>query len=64
MSAGYAGLMEIYYRETEETEIESRKVRVEVDNKKKKQLMAKIIVIVLVAAMIIPTVIYAIQGSV
>ena len=64
MSAGYAGLMEIYYRETEETEIESRKVRTEVDNKKKKQLMAKIIVIVLIAAMIIPTVIYAIQGSV
>lgn len=61
MSAEYAGLMEIYYRETE---IESRKVRAEVDNKKKKQLMAKIIVIVLVAAMIIPTVIYAIQGSV
>lgn len=33
-------------------------------NRKKKQLMAKVIVIVLVLAMIIPTVIYAIQGSV
>ena len=31
-------------------------------DKKKKQLIAKIIVAVLVAAMIIPTVIYAIQG--
>ena len=32
--------------------------------KKRNQLIAKVIVIVLVLAMIIPTVIYAIQGSV
>ena len=31
-------------------------------NNKKKRMIAKIIVAVLVAAMIIPTVIYAIQG--
>ena len=33
-------------------------------NKKRNQLIAKVIVIILVLAMIIPTVIYAIQGSV
>ena len=33
-------------------------------NKKNKRLIAKVIVIVLIAAMIIPTIIFAMQGSV